>query len=104
MKKETAQNAPTIPNLDELKQKHGRLFYIKVNRQLFVFRKPNMMEYSLFMKHTQNESPVKAQQAILVNCLVYGDKALMDSVDYFKELIAVFEKLFEKFDVELGEL
>lgn len=102
MKKETAQNAPTIPNLDELKQKHGQLFWMKINRQLFVFRKPNLMEYGLFQKYIQ-DNPVKSQEVIIRNCLVYGDKELIMTVDYFKETVVIIEKLFAKFEVELGE-
>lgn len=96
-------NLSEIPNLAELKQRHGQLFWLRINKQLFVFRKPNLMEYGLFQKHMQ-DNPAKSQEVIIRNCLVYGDKDLIMTVDYFKETVVVIEKLFAKFEVEVGEV
>jgi hypothetical protein len=92
-----------IPNLAALKQKYGQLFWLKINGKLFVFRKPNLAEYGLFQKHMQ-DNPAKSQEVIVRNCLIYGDKELIMTVDYFKETIAIIEKLFAKFEVEVGEV
>jgi hypothetical protein len=95
--------AMEIANLPELKTKHGKLFSAKVNGLLFVFRKPNIGEFSLMVKYA-NTDPARSTQVLLSSCLVHGDASLLDDVDYFAALTSVAELLIQKHDVELGEL
>lgn len=107
----TKKSTPLIGGLkeaqiDELKQQHGKLFLITVNKdgeaKYFWFKKPTMPVLSAAMVHASDD-PMKVGMTLFDNCLVLGDRAAKDDVDIFPAIVNKLQDTFAKATAELEE-
>jgi hypothetical protein len=71
-----------------LKHQYGKLILVELEQEgeqpaeQFVFKKPNMATVSAASRFTQND-PMRATLILFNDCLVWGDKTIVDDPEKF---------------------
>jgi len=93
----------TPDQINEWKQKHGKVFLISVGDLKGYFRKPDRKTLSAAMKFGAND-PMKFNETLANNCWLAGDEELRTEDDNFMAVSSQFGELVKVKDAEIKEL
>lgn len=98
---EQSAKRPTMPEINTLKKKHGRLYEVEVAPDnddensvplVFLFTKPDRKTLSAVMKVSQTD-PMLSAEIMVKNCLVWGDEKALDDNGIFMAVSEQFEQI-----------
>lgn len=101
---------PVLSKIEVLKRKHGKLFLIEVESDTegqppheFILKMPDRTIMGAVAKMAHGD-PFKAAIVMVENCLVDGDKTLLEDVSIFSAVSEQFEKVAQSRKATLKNL
>ncbi len=95
----STNNEPQSLNVEALKQKHGAVYLIEVDNPggdpfQFFLKKPDRIIMSAVAKLGSTD-PLRAASTLIENCLLAGDKKLLDDITIFSAVSEQFETVIQ---------
>jgi hypothetical protein len=94
----------TLEQIQEWKEKYGKIFTYTVDEKICYFRPVNRNDYSLAASKVTSAGPAKFNEILIANTWLGGCDELRKEDKYFFGLIDKIEELMDKQKGELGEL
>ena len=103
MSKETLTGQATDAQIKEWKEKHGKVFFIKVQGSIGYLKKPSRKALS-YASVAGQKDPLKFNEVLLNDCWLGGDETIKTDDTKFLSVSQKLAELVEVVEAELGEL
>lgn len=90
-------------DIKKLKEKHGRIFQIKVGEKECIMRYPNRKDLA-YASAGAVGNPFKLNEIIFEQCWVQGDNEIKEDVGLFLGAVNSFSQIIELKEAEIKEL
>jgi len=103
MSKETLKGQATDEQIKAWKEKHGKVYFIKVEGSIGYLKKPSRKALS-YASVAGQKDPLKFNEVLLNDCWLSGDEDIKTDDTKFLSVSQKLSELVEIVDAELGEL